>query len=238
MKNKSLVFGLIVLFAMGCHNHHDLIRRVDEVPKDVTNLQLCETLYANILNLFKEGRNNMDKYPALFDKNANHKIVLNKDTEVFVTFIGEGAGLSNTLGWYAYKDGEMNQAGADVRNQIIFPHIANSVLSPGDTRQVSIGKFEAGTVIGFYLVVGGWNKESSAIDFTKPIIYTDASLNRDGAVQHLLFNEKQCNDVVVGFEDLYLPASDYDFNDILFKVSDNDQKAVSTAFDMQLIPSL
>lgn len=238
MKTRVILFITAILFLAGCKFHKEVKDRIIPRPDDITQTELCQTLYANILGLFPRSNNNMKKHPALFDDTYTQRIVLTKDTEVFVTFIGEEASRSNTLGWYAYQENETPRANYDIKEQVIFPIVSHGVLEAGDTRKINLGKFKAGTVIGFYLIVSGWNAQSQTIDFKQNILYTDALLNKGGVKQHILFSEKQCNDLIVGFEDTNLNVSDHDFNDILFKVSDNDQQHPSTSFNLEHIPSL
>lgn len=239
MKNKTLLLGIMtVLLVGGCHDRRepDDIYVVDELPTYVFQMPVCETLLPNILKLFPEHKNNMEKYQLLFREGFQQQIILKKDAEIFVTFVGEAASRNNVLGWYAYNELSAPSADVDLKNQIVFPHISNSILKPGYSR--SLGKFEAGTIIGFYLIVGGWDSENHAIDFKKPILYSDAVLNKNGVKQSVLFDEAGCNDIVVGFEDTSLSNADRDFNDILIKISDNDQNEVSASFDKLLIPVL
>jgi hypothetical protein len=120
---------------------------------------------------------------------------------------------------------------------VLFPDVSHTVLKPGNRLKLGEGKFAAGTVIGFFLIVGGW--QDGTIDYDKPKIYTDQKFNPNQAQQHILFEEKTCGDMVLAFEDLAGdPAtSDQDFNDILFTVSDNNDDKINTAFEHKSIAS-
>lgn len=236
MRNKKKVLWVFLLMC-SCH-HRDGLMKMNERPDDIRNLPVCEPLYNNILSLFPESRNNFAKYPALFDASIRQEIALVNEAEIFVTFVGERASRSNALGWYTYDSGGQPNVNSNYTQQIIFPHISNSVLTAGDTRQLSLGRFKAGTVIGFYLVIGGWDAKNGVVDFSKAIFYTDRSLNKNSAQQSVIFQEKDCNDIIVAYEDTNVAAADLDFDDVLFKVSDNNEQRVSVSFDMSLIPSL
>jgi hypothetical protein len=239
MKKLITLAVLSMLGMTACHKEKNgPLKEMEVVPEDVFNVELCETLYSNIRDLFKEGHNCTGIYSSLFDGSFQQRIVLTEDAEIFVTFIGEGAGKSNTLGWYSYSQTEQPHVDPSFKEQIVFPLISNAVLETGDTRQISIGKFQAGTVISFFLVVGGWDKINGGVDFRKNILYTDPELNKAGLRQNIMFQEKRCNDIVLGFEDLEMPSSDQDFNDILIKISDNNAQQTSGAFNMELIPAL
>jgi len=230
-----LVLGLL----LGCSKDKEkTVERVDEVPQDIIPTKLCETLYDNIMALFPESRNNEGTHENLFTDTAQIHIVLTKDSEVFVSFVAEGATITNTLGWYAYDSQNVPTSPGDIDKELIFPNISNSVLKPGDTRQLGSTKFKAGTVIGFYLIVGGWNGSNGTVNYKKPTHYTNYEWNANGQRQHVLFKEKQCGDIVVGFEDKAILETDGDFNDIIFTVSDNNQNLETTSFDLKHVAVL
>ena len=86
-------------------------------------------------------------------------------------------------------------------------------------RQLGAAKLKAGTVIGFFLIVGGYHNEG--VYFKKPTFYTDTNWNANGEKQHVLYRENECGSIVVGFEDKASSTADKDYNDIIFMVSDN-----------------
>jgi hypothetical protein len=116
--------------------------------------------------------------------NPNYRPVLPlaKSTSVDVTFLQEGAGYLNSLGWYAYStdspimtgtksnldlDGsgivslEELQNTPGVETGWVFPNSSASAsggnLRAGDTVSLGNGKvFEAGTTIAFFLVQNAW----------------------------------------------------------------------------------
>jgi hypothetical protein len=233
MKPKSLIVILIALL-LGC-NKDDVVKRGkeahNEVPDEIIPSKPCTTLYKSIMDMFYEHVNNQEKYPQLFAASAQKNIVLTKESTVYVTFISEGAGYENSLGYYTYNKADGPGKNSDLKLNVLFPHISSSVLSKGDMLQVGTGTFPAGTVIGFFLVIRGW--EDGYVNFDKPIHYTDYQFNINQHQQHILFNEGTCGDIVMAFEDKPLDSgSDYDFNDVIFTVSDNDKDLETTSFDL------
>lgn len=207
---------------------------IDQVPDDVIASVPCPTLYDRIFQLFPEHIKVKDD--VLFSAEVQKQIVLTKDSELYVTYLSEGAGYRNTFGWYAYDKNSPPASAGNLELNVLFPDVSRFVLKPGYRLKIGEDKFKAGTVVGFFLIVGGW--QEGFIEYDRPKVYTDFKFNPDGKQQHILFQEKTCGDIVLAFEDLPIDGvSDGDFNDILFTVSDNNSDKVNTAFETTNIVS-
>jgi hypothetical protein len=233
MKTTLVPAGILfLLFLSSCR--HDF--GVKEVPPDLIKAVPCPTLYSRILELFPEHTKN--SRAVLFSDTVQKQVVLTKDSEVYVTYISEGAGYENTFGWYSYDKGSPPSSASQIELNVLFPNVSDKVLEPGNRLLLRKDKFKAGTVIGFFLIVDGWN--DGTINYDMPKIYTDYQFNPDKSQQHILFEEKTCGDIVLAFEDVGMgdvKSSDRDFNDILFTVSDNNSEKVNTSFDVKHIAS-
>ena len=235
MKPSIILSALLILVLSfsGCKDKEKVIEVVEEVPEDVYHIELCESLSSSVMDLFVESHDNKEKYPQLFS-GSQEQIVLTKATNVYISYVTEGAAIPSTLGWYIYT-GNAPAASADVEKKILFPNVSSSVLNPGDTRM--LGNFPAGTVIGFYLIVGGYN--NSTVNYSKPTYYTNFSWNPGSYRQHVLFREENCNNILMGFEDKAIETgSDSDYNDIIFMISDNDDNQASTSFDQNTMVAM
>jgi hypothetical protein len=210
---------------------------IEQVPPDIIASVPCPTLYARILELFPEHNKNSKSKEVLFSDTVQKKVVLTKESDVYVTYLSEGAGYRNTFGWYSYNKNTPPTSTSQIELHVLFPDVSHTVLKAGDRLKLSDTKFQAGTVIGFFLIVGGW--QDGTIDYSKPKIYTDQKFNPNESQQHILFQEKTCGDMVLAFEDLAGDGgtSDQDFNDILFTVSDNNSDKINTAFEHKSIAS-
>jgi hypothetical protein len=235
MKPSVILSALLLITFSSCEEKEKVIEVVEEVPKDVFHVELCETLNATVMAMLSESHNNRDKYPQLFSDNVQGQIVLKTESDVYVSYVTESASLPSTLGFYTYE-GSGPSSVDDVDRKIAFPHVSSAVLTPGDSRR--LGRFKAGTVIGFFLVVGGYN--DNTVNWSKPTYWTNQSFNEGEARQHVLFSEQECNNIVMAFEDKNVSGStsDNDYNDIVFLVSDNDTAQASTAFDLNSVPSM
>lgn len=228
---KHHIFLILFMFSLMVSCHDSIEPEIDQVPDDIIPTKTCPTLYSRIIELFPEFRNNEMKQAVLFTDTVLKDVMITRDTEVYLTFISEGAGLRNTFGWYSYESLTPPQNSKDFEWHILFPDVSDNILTEGDRLKLSDVKFKKGTTIGFFLIVGGW--QSGIIDYTKPTHFTNYSLNAEQLQQHILFEEKTCSDIVLAFEDIRVndPSGDHDFNDIIFTISDNNSNLKNSSFE-------
>lgn len=236
----------VIFVATGLGGLKILSISIDEgVPDDIIPTKPCATLYSKIQTIFKDRTNNYIAYPELFDAKLTKNVILKKESEVYITFVDEGAGWKNSLGYYTYDLSNPPKSIADLQKHILFPNVSQVTegggLKTGDMLQIGTGKFPANTVIGFYLIGQGW--KNGLVTEGLYTNYTDSQFNIGNHQQHTLFIEKTCNDLVMTFEDVNMADnyynSDKDFNDILFVISDNkdpNHATANTAFDVTNIP--
>lgn len=120
---------------------------------------------------------NVDK--QFLDPSYDPTVRVTQEAQVFVTFIDEGAGYQNSLGYFSYDDGALNglsKADADMDGDgvvslkeadavgldigWVFPDATEAAgrLEAGDSVTLGDGAtFSAGTNIGFFLVQNGWD---------------------------------------------------------------------------------
>ena len=154
-------------------------------------------------------------------KNADLSLAVK--SEVFITFMDEGTGFTNTLGYYLYKTGSSPKKAEDIQNIVyMFPNSSKATLGglvAGD--KISLGVIEAGTSIGFVLLEKAWNPLTKTVNTKAPHYCSNRELNpenRDELKQHTaLFEYPAENKTIIGFEDINrtLPECDHDFNDVV-----------------------
>jgi hypothetical protein len=238
MKISVLFLGLCLILFGSCKKND----RIDEIPKEIIRVYMDPIIYTRIVDNFPDQVNAVENVPCLFSDTVQKKIILTKESEVYVTFIAEGALYKNTLGFYYYTEGMAPSSTDELDEEIIFPNISGvgegGLLNQGDMMQLGNRKFPAGTVIGFFLISDGW--ENGSINYNKPTYYTDYQYNAPGTQQHILFIEKGSKNIILGFEDsdFKLPTTDKDFNDILFNVTDNRDGFENISFNTENIPEL
>jgi hypothetical protein len=231
MKNLLFITILIISF-ISCEKD-----KIDEVPDNISILKPVPQLVDSLEAYFPDNESTLIAYPSLFSDTCQKNIVLKKDSEVYVTFMDEGAGLKNSLCWYSYtKSKSAPLKVADIKGHLLFPNISKvgegGQLESGYTLQLGTEMFSAGTVIGFFLVQDGW--QGGTIDYSHPTFYTDYYLNTAGRQQHILFKDSYFKYVLIGFEDMEFDniRTDKDFNDIIFSVTDNKKGIEATSFDL------
>lgn len=233
---KARIFCIILLMVSFACDDEDKYVEVPQKPEDIFTVDLCPNLLPNVTALFPESKNNQEKYAQLFASTSEQRIVLSKDTEVYVSFVTEAATIGNVLGYYIYNSSATPGSPDEIQKELIFPNVDDTILNTGDTRKLGPNPFKAGTVIGFFLIVGGYRNDG--VYFQRPTSYTNSNWNADQAKQHVLYRESECGAIVVGFEDKNTATADKDYNDIIFMVSDNTSNQENTSFDLQNVVSL
>ncbi len=231
----------VVFVASGLGGLKILAISIDEgVPDDIIPTEPCETLLESIILMFPESENAQQNHPYLFEENVTLNVTTQEETEVYVTFVWEGAGWKNTFGYYAYPADNPPTSKEELGKYVVFPNVSGvnegGGLEPGDMVQLGSEPFPANTVIGFYLVAQGW-ANGQMVDglYTH---YTNTEFNPNGNQQHLLFIEDGCQDLVLTFEDIRLPGGDKDFNDIILVIKDNKEGFPNTHFDVEGVITL
>jgi hypothetical protein len=205
------------------------------IPDEIIPTEPCATLHESIKLMFPESQNAMNIHPYLFQENAGRNVITAEETNLYITFVWEGAGWKNTFGYYAYPVDNPPASIEELEKMVVFPNVSmvgeGGGLEPGDMVQLGTGPFPANTVIGFYLVAQGWaNGQMVNGVYTH---YTDIEFNPNGIQQHLLFIENGCQDLVLTFEDIRLPQGDKDYNDIILVIKDNPDQLPNTRFNTE-----
>lgn len=173
-----------------------------------------------IQNTLPQGKDLRVSHPELLTTSAIADITITQVSNVSITFVLQGAGMTNALGYYTYPTGKSPQSAKDIDViTYIFPSCGNGTpLKTGD--KVNLGKFEAGTSIGFVLLQNSWDptgrkNNNNAVHFCSNDILNpevDPSLKK-----HAVLINAPDDRVLIGFEDLNrtLPQCDHDFNDLV-----------------------
>ncbi|MBT4967882.1 MAG: LruC domain-containing protein, partial [Bacteroidetes bacterium] len=155
-------------------------------------------------------------------------LIVEDSSEVWVTFIHEGAGWKNVLGYYTYTTGNPPATTNDINEHILlFPNVSYSGSGGGLTSgdKIFIDTIPGNTSIGWFLVAQGWNSGTSQVGNGTHVLYSDSHLNpeADTSLQKhcvLLYDEYR-ELFIMGFEDIIRTGGDHDFNDAVFTVIAN-----------------
>ncbi len=197
---------------------------------------ICSTLLPNIFsNFLPEGQNTVATHPEFFNDDVPSSILIEEDAELAVTFVFEGAGYKNVLGYYYYDADNPPASVEEIQKLIIFPNASaegsGGGLIEGNT-VVLLGNFKANTVLGFFLNSNGWS--NGEITEGLGAHYTDFNWNTNNSRQSILMYDNTCGATVIGFEDIYVPNSDKDFNDAIFQINCTPASAIDVGRFIQL----
>lgn len=162
-------------------------------------------------------------YNPHYLNNNNRNVIIRTDNpdfagaDIWITFIDEGAGYKNAVGYYVYdlQDGydtpvydgipltyetllAYEKKGANILNKtIVFPNASlpgsGGNLKPGSTVRLVYDiknpdkKFPNNVGVGFFLVPNGWNASKLAVIPTLASVHSDTLFNEKGLTQTVLF---------------------------------------------------
>jgi hypothetical protein len=175
-----------------------------------------------------------DYNPHYISSGYDTDLALSETADVYVTFVAEGAGYRNVLGFYTYDVNNpptTTPAISDIT--IIFPNV--SALGSGGGLQmgdkVNIGTFPAGTGIGWVLIANGWQGGAVGSGYWKLYSNTDFNPEYDSTLRHhnVLLAEPENERILLGFEDIRRDygSCDNDFNDAIFYVTASPYSAIT-----------
>lgn len=209
-------------------------------PNYLTTSDIIDAeLLADINASLPEGKKLPESHPQYISNSIESNLVLKDSAEVWVTFVHEGAGYKNVLGYYTYQKNNTPADASGITNlTIIYPNTSfygsGGALFSGD--KVSIGKFPANTVIGWFIVQDGYSTTTGIVSENALRFYSDEQFNPESnsAIrQHnILLKDEQRKLLILGFEDIKrdITGCDQDFNDCVFYATVNPFTAVETSF--------
>lgn len=169
--------------------------------------------------------------PQYLDENLVGDTRLQDSAQVWITFVHEGAGYRNALGYYSYNLDNPPATIDDIDSlKIIFPNLSYTGSGGGISsgNKVSLGQFPPNTGIGWFLIPNGWN--GSSVSTKSDTKYSNKDFNTFTSAEYrthtvlLLDQARQIQ--LLGMEDLSRPGGDQDFNDAVFYVTANPYSAL------------
>jgi LruC domain-containing protein len=172
---------------------------------------------------------------------------------VKVTFLNEGAGYRNSLGYFIYQTDNPPSQIAEVEHVVIMPNTSKTnsggSLDTGDQIDLMI-QLTAGQSIGFFINSNGWasqyGQQKSTLLYGQPF-YTLESLNPIvglGQRYHVVLNDTRSDTeggsgfFAYGFEDILTTGGDKDFNDLIFNVEVTPISAIEGYQEADVIESV
>lgn len=209
-------------------------------PPDVVSVSCRNDITATL----PERRNIPIYNPRLISAGRPETIALTASSDVWISFVDEGAGYQNILGYYTFPtNSPLSTAPTPTQVRIIFPNASKfdfgGELKEGD--KVYLGNFPANTSIGFVLLAHGWDESNSTITEGKWRIYSDSRFNpeADASLRRhtVVLNDTSRNRLLVGIEDIRRDGydSDEDFNDLLFFATISNPTAIKNLDSIPII---
>lgn len=205
-------------------------------PKYLTTSDVISSTLLSYINAsLPEGTPLTKTHPQYLTDAATGTVNVTAKSDVWITFVSEGAGYANSIGYYTYPTNTPPTKASDISTvYVAFPN-ASAYGSGGNMRagdKVKLGTFEAGTSIGFILLANGWAGSNNVYtDVTK--YYSDPQLNPETNSTYkkhsVLLYDATDKLYLVGFEDLARPDGDQDFNDVVFYATSNPITGISNA---------
>lgn len=190
-----------------------------------------------------EGTPVTTSHPAYLSSTATQNINVTATSDIFVTFVSEGAGYQSSLGYYTYPTANPPSSSSAIGTvTMVFPNCSGSgsggALKAGD--KVKLGTFNAGTTIAFVLLQNAWT--GSGVSTGAQKFYTDAAFNPESnstLKKHAItLYDDVHNLYLTGFEDLNRQdastnpsgySSDNDFNDLVFYTTSSVNNSISNS---------
>ncbi len=203
-------------------------------PSDV----ISSSLLSYINTSLPEGKAVPSHHPEFLKSSAVTAINVVKASDVWVTFVSDGADYYNTLGYYTYPTGKPPVTQTDVDSiHLIFPNTSLSgsggAMHSGD--KIYLGRFDAGTSVGYVLLQNAWVANYKGVYTGGNKFFTDDALNTSETNTALrrhavLLYDNADKLFLTGFEDETRSedGSDNDFNDLIFYTTASPSEGIST----------
>ncbi|WP_345213141.1 LruC domain-containing protein [Mucilaginibacter gynuensis] len=207
-----------------------------EATGDIIDASLLSYVNASL----PEGTPLTTSHPEYLSSSAVATINVTAKSDVWITFVSEGAGFLNSLGYYTYKttDPPTLSTGGTLLGGIdkvtyVFPNASalnsGGALKSGD--KVKLGTFESGTSIAFVILQNAWT--GSTVNAAATKFFTNPNFNPETTTATKRHSVMLYDNVhklfLLGFEDQNRQSgSDNDFNDLVVYATANPITAIST----------
>ncbi len=176
-----------------------------------------------------------DYNPQYISSGYDSDLYIDETADIWVTFVAEGAGYKNVLGFYTYDTSITDNAVPSPEDiTIIFPNVSAQYSGGGlvTGNKVHLGRFPAGTGIGWVLLANGFQNNSVTPGLWQ--LYSNENFNPESDEKlrkhNVLLNDPENERIILGFEDIRrdYASCDQDFNDAIFYITSNPYEAIRT----------
>jgi LruC domain-containing protein len=205
------------------------------VPSNLaTNGLVTAQMLSYINNSVPEYQPVPTYHPNYLTQGYKTDIDIIQTSEVWLTFVHEGAGYTNSLGYYKYPTNNPPTSASQIDSvYLVFPNASyyNSGGGLHSGNRVSIGTFQPGTSIGFVCISNGWNGTAVGDGYFR--LFSDKNLNSQTnpalKQQSILLYDNTNQQCYICFEDIKRDQAscDNDFNDLVFYAKANPINGIS-----------
>ncbi|MBK6345586.1 MAG: LruC domain-containing protein [Bacteroidales bacterium] len=169
--------------------------------------------------------------PEYLESGNETSLTVVQESDIWLTYVHEGAGYRNTIGFYTYDVNDPPATVSDITSiTIIYPNVSYQGSGGGliSGNKVLLGRFPANTRIGWVMLQNAFN---GTVNPNALAFYSDSWLNPESNAnrkQHALMLLDPGRDLVLlSFEDQRRDGScDNDFNDAIFYVTANPVEGI------------
>ena len=199
------------------------------MPSDVVSSQFL----ADVNAALPEYRSVPVYTPQFLASNLERNLVLTAQSDVWITFVHDGASYLNSLFYFTYNKNNKPTSASQIDSLIaIMPNVSYTGSGGGMTTgdKVYLGNFGADTAIGFAIAQNGYN--GTTVNSSATFLYTINGLNPETTAakrEHtVLLYDNTTQRFVIGFEDVDRDnGSDNDFNDCVIYATANPSNSVN-----------
>ena len=187
---------------------------------------------SDLNNSFPERQNLAVTHPEYMSTDYEHDLLLQCETTVWVTFVTEGAGYKNVLGFYTYDLNSPPTSTNDIETiTVIYPNTSFQGSGGGlhAGNKVNIGTFPENTGIGWVLISNGWRGNGTVTNGYN-YLYSEREFNPETEAdlqQHSVMVYDPGRELtILAWEDIQRDNAgpdpttcDHDFNDVIYYVT-------------------
>lgn len=231
MKKKLLKFVLLAIlsiWASAIYAQFQFVTPYDYSGRPTVRVSppdvISSKTIANILASLPEYRSLPIYNPRLLANGRPENISLSAASDVWVSFVYEGANFLNAVGYYTYPtNAPLNKAPVSSDIHIFFANAnmggSGGGMVPGD--KVYLGKFSANTTIAFVMIADGFDDIKGIVTEGRYKLFSDSRFNPEPdstkRKHTITLYDTLASKFLIGFEDTRRDqGSDEDFNDIVF----------------------
>jgi LruC domain-containing protein len=226
-------FGLPTIKTLGTWTNSGVPNYLESVNESISS-EFLQDITASL----PEGKQLPTSHPDYLKNDKPTTLVLTEKGDVWITFVHEGAGWQNSLGFYTFDPNNPPTKSDDLQNvTMVFPNVSYSGSGGGLVagNKVKIGNFNAGTGIGFFLLANAFSGGKVGSGYYPHFSHTNLNIETNANLRRhiVLLDDSKSNRMLLSIEDVSREnkpiGCDNDFNDAVFFVTSNPTKAIESA---------